>query len=89
MSREFIAQVIQDSAGITYGKAKVAANDVIEAIIQELKRQGQFGVVGFGTFRVRRTKARVGHNPATGEKIKIKAGKVVRFKASPTLKSWI
>jgi len=31
-------------------------------------------------------KARVGMDPRTGEKIKVKAGKTVRFKASPVLR---
>ena len=39
-----------------------------------------------GTFTVRKTKARKGLNPRTGESIKVKAGKTVRFKASPSLK---
>ena len=38
------------------------------------------------TVTVRKTKARKGLNPRTGEAIKVKAGKTVRFKASPTLK---
>jgi DNA-binding protein HU-beta len=43
----------------------------------------------FGTFIVRKTKARKGLNPRTGEPIKVKAGKTVRFKASPTLKKTV
>lgn len=89
MSRDFIAQVIQESMGVSYAKAKIATNDLIEAIVDQLKREGEFGIVGFGTFRVRRTKARKGRNPATGETIKVRAGKAVRFKASPTLKRYI
>jgi DNA-binding protein HU-beta len=37
-------------------------------------------LVGFGTFSVVKRKARTGRNPQTGEEIKIKAKKVVRFK---------
>lgn len=42
-------------------------------------------LVGFGTFKVIKTKARNGVNPSTGEKIKIKAGKKFKFSASKTL----
>jgi len=38
-------------------------------------------IVGFGTFKVRSRKARMGRNPKTGAKIKIKASKTVGFKA--------
>lgn len=86
MSKAFIAEVIQDSAGLTGIAANRAASDLIEAIVQELKKNGRFTLPSFGTFIVRKTKARKGLNPRTGESIKVRAGKTVRFKASPTLK---
>lgn len=86
MSKAFIAQVIQDSAELTGVAANRAAGDLMAAIVQELKKNGKFTLPSFGTFTVRKTKARKGLNPRTGEQIKVKAGKTVRFKASPTLK---
>jgi DNA-binding protein HU-beta len=86
MSRAFIAEVIQEATGASRATSNAAAADVIEAIIRELKREGSFSLPGFGTFRVRKTVARKARNPATGEAIKVRAGKTVRFKASPTLK---
>ena len=44
-------------------------------------------LVGFGTFKVANRKARIGVNPKTGEKIKIKASKSVKFSAGKDLKS--
>jgi DNA-binding protein HU-beta len=87
MSKAFIADVIQNSAEITGVAANRAAADVIEAIVKELKKNGGFTLPSFGTFTVKKTKARKGVNPRTGEPIKVKAGKTVRFKASPTLKA--
>lgn len=86
MSRAFLAEVIHSATGVTRLQSKQAAAEVIDAIVHELKVQKSFSLVGFGTFTVRRTKARKGRNPATGEAMKIKAGKSVRFKASRTLK---
>lgn len=86
MSKAFIAQVIQESADLTGTAANKAATEVIAAIVRELKKNGRFTLPSFGTFIVRKTKARKGLNPRTGEAIKVKAGKTVRFKASPTLK---
>jgi DNA-binding protein HU-beta len=86
MSKAFIAEVIQNSAEITGVAANRTASDLIEAIVREMKKNGKFTLPGFGTFTVRKTKARKGVNPRTGEEIKVKAGKTVRFKASPTLK---
>lgn len=86
MSKAFIAQVMQESANLTGTAANKAATEVIAAIVRELKKNGRFTLPSFGTFIVRKTKARKGLNPRTGEPIKVKAGKTVRFKASPTLK---
>lgn len=86
MSKAFLAQVIQDSAELTGAAANRAAGAVMDAIVKELKKNGKFTLPSFGTFTVRKTKARKGLNPRTGESIKVKAGKTVRFKASPTLK---
>ena len=86
MSKAFLAEIIQDSAGLTGTAANRAATDLVAAIVRELKKNGRFTLPSFGTFIVRKTKARKGLNPRTGESIKVKAGKTVRFKASPTLK---
>ncbi len=86
MSKAFIAQVIQDSAELTGTAANRAAGDLMDAIVKQLKKSGKFTLPSFGTFTVRKTKARKALNPRTGEAIKVKAGKTVRFKASPTLK---
>jgi DNA-binding protein HU-beta len=86
MSKAFIASLIQDATECTGVVANQAAGDLIGAIVKELKQNGGFTLPGFGTFTVRKTKARKALNPRTGEPVKVKAGKTVRFKASPTLK---
>jgi DNA-binding protein HU-beta len=86
MSKAFIARVIQESAEITGVAAQHTANELIAAIVGELKRNGKFTLPNFGTFTVRKTKARKALNPRTGEPIRVKAGKTVRFKAAPALK---
>ncbi len=89
MSKAFLTQVIQDSADTTGVAANRAATDVMQAIVHELKKTGRFTLPSFGTFTVRKTKARKGLNPRTGEAVRVKAGKTVRFKASPSLKKLV
>jgi DNA-binding protein HU-beta len=86
MSKAFLTAVLQESLECTGVAANRAAADVIDAIVRELKTTGGFTLPSFGTFTVKKTKARKGLNPRTGEAVKVKAGKTVRFKASPTLK---
>jgi DNA-binding protein HU-beta len=86
MSKAFNAGALQESAELSGVSAARAAGDLMAAIFKELKKEGKFTLPGFGTFTVRKTKARTAFNPRTREKVKVKAGKTVRFKASPTLK---
>jgi nucleoid DNA-binding protein len=65
----------------------VAVVDATLAAIQKaLKKGNTVTLVGFGTFRVSKRKARTGRNPQTGKAIKIAAKKVPVFKAGKGLK---
>ena len=86
MSKAFLASVLQDSLDCTGVAANQAADDLIHAIVTNIKKEGGFTLPSFGTFSVKKTKARKALNPRTGEPVKVKAGKTVRFKASPNLK---
>lgn len=52
-----------------------------------IKRKEDVRIVGFGTFTVVKRKARKVRNPKTGETIKTKARKVVKFRPSPDLRN--
>ena len=75
-------QLIAEVAKKTNLSKKDAASTV-NATIEAIKKNVKKGVtlVGFGTFKVVRRKARTGRNPQTGEEIKIKAKNVVKFKS--------
>jgi len=74
-------QLISEVAKKT-GLSKKDSSNAVNATIEAIKKNVKNGVtlVGFGTFKVSRRKARIGRNPQTGEKIKIKAKNVVKFK---------
>ena len=65
--------------------AATAVDSLIQGITGSLKKNQRVTLVGFGTFSATRRKARTGRNPQTGEAIKIKAKKAVRFKAGKAL----
>jgi len=75
----------------TKKEAKAAVDCVFSTITKALKKRKSEPVtlVGFGTFRVSKRKARKGINPQTGEKIKIKAKKVPKFVPGKALKDAI
>ena len=70
----------------TKKEAKAAVDCIFSTITKTLKKNKPVTLVGFGTFKVNKRKARQGRNPQTGAKIKIKARKVPKFVAGKALK---
>ena len=70
----------------TKKEAQEAVDCVFSTITKALKKKETVTLVGFGTFKVDKRKARTGRNPRTGEAIKIKAKKVPKFVAGKALK---
>jgi DNA-binding protein HU-beta len=81
---ELIAGIAKES-GLTKADAEKALNSFLEIAKKTLKKEGRLALAGFGSFSVNKRKARTGRNPRTGETIKIKAKKVVKFKAGKGL----
>ena len=82
------AELIAEVAKVTSTKkeAILAVDATIAAILKALKKGDTITLVGFGTFKVSKRKARVGRNPQTGAALKIAAKKVPVFKAGQGLK---
>jgi len=73
----------------TKKEAQSAVDTVFASITKALKKKDTVTLVGFGTFKVEKRKARKGRNPQTGEEIKIKAKKVPKFIAGKALKETV
>jgi DNA-binding protein HU-beta len=80
--------MIQEVAEILGSKkdAKQVVDHVFDSIKTALKNGDSVQVLGFGTFKVQKTKARQGRNPQTGEAIQIAAKNVPKFVAGSALK---
>jgi nucleoid DNA-binding protein len=70
----------------TKKEAQAAVDCIFSSITKALKKKDTVSLVGFGTFKVSKRKARKGRNPQTGEEIKIKAKNVPKFVAGKVLK---
>jgi DNA-binding protein HU-beta len=81
MNKVELIAAVQKTLGSETSKAEAerAVNAVIDAVKAGVKKSKNVQLIGFGTFKVASRKARQGINPKTGEKIRIKASKTVRF----------
>ncbi len=86
MNKGELVEAVAKETDMSKAQADKAVNAVFDSIVKGLKKGGKVSLVGFGTFDVRKRKARTGRNPRTGETIKIKASKSVGFKAGKALK---
>jgi nucleoid DNA-binding protein len=89
MNKEQLIERVATKAGLSKKDASAALDAILDGITGALKKGEKVTLVGFGTFTVRRRKAREGRNPQTGEKIKIPARKVPAFTAGKELKAQV
>lgn len=84
---------IVDAVARKVGRTQAMTKDIVDAtfdsIAASLAGGDEVRIHGFGVFDVRKTEARPGRNPRTGEVITIAAGKKIGFKASSELKGAI
>jgi DNA-binding protein HU-beta len=81
-----IAAEIAESHELSRRQAEVLLGDLVSVTTRYLKKGNKIRLTGLGILEVRKRPARMGRNPATGERIKIKASKKVAFRAAKELK---
>lgn len=86
MNKTEMIDTIAEQAELTKAAASRALDAVLNSITGALQSGDDVALVGFGTFSVKERAAREGRNPKTGEKIDIKASKIVKFKGGNKLK---
>ncbi len=72
-------------------KSQKEASETVDAVVDEIKKALAKGesirISGFGAFEQTVRSARLGRNPRTGEPVKIKATRVVRFRPAADFKA--
>lgn len=86
MNKAQLVEAVRKTLGSSKADAERGVGAVLESIKKGLRTDKAVQIVGFGSFTVRKRKARMGRNPQTGEKIRIAASKTVGFKPGKALK---
>ena len=89
MNKQDLVEAVAKELDTSKAQAGRAVNAVLSGISKGLRKDKNVQLIGFGTFLVRRRKARKGRNPQTGETINIKASKTVGFKAGQKFKKMV
>lgn len=85
--KELLEAILSDKNlnHITKKDADYFVNTALDVIKKTVKKGEDVSLIGFGTFTKVRRAARTGVNPSTGEKIKIKAKNLPKFRPG---KAW-
>lgn len=85
---ELIERVAKDlGPGVSKKITAAMVESVFEHLHKAIKKDKRFTYPGFGTFAVKKRKARKGRNPRTGEEIEIAPTRTVAFKPAPHFKA--
>jgi len=87
MTKTQIVAKMAEEAGINKKQAAAALETLVALAYKEAKKG--FTIPGLGKLVVVNRKAREGRNPATGEKIKIPAKRVLKFRIAKAAKDAI
>ncbi len=70
-------------------ESETIVETIFDSIIQSLQQGQKIEIRGFGSFRTRERRGRVGRNPKTGAKVEVPAKKIPFFKPSKELKDFV
>ena len=82
---QFVAKLAEGSA-LSKKQADTVLNEMVNMIISTVKKGEPVKIPNLGTWKKRKTSARMGRNPQTGEPIKIPARTKVRFTVAKSFK---
>ena len=89
MTKADLVRLVSTDTGIIRKDVAIAVDAFLEAIKDSLKEGKHIEIRGFGTFKLKTRKPRIGRNPKTDEKVDIPARVVPTFKFSKELKTEI
>ena len=89
MNKQDLVESVAKELGTSKAGGGRAVNAVLCGIGKGVKKDKNVQLIGFGTFSVKKRKARTGRNPQTGETIKIKASRTVGFKVGKKFKDMV
>ena len=70
-------------------ESETIVETIFDSIIESLQKGQKIEIRGFGSFRTRERRGRIGRNPKTGAKVEVPAKRIPFFKPSKELKDFV
>ena len=87
MTKADLVKIISENTGIIRKDVAVVVDALLQGIKDSLAKGNHIEIRGFGTFKLKTRKPRVGRNPKTDEKVPVPARTVPTFKFSREFKN--
>jgi integration host factor subunit beta len=89
MTKADLIDEVSRLAELTRKDSETIVETIFDSVVRSLHVGDKIEIRGFGSFRTRQRKARVGRNPKTGERVEVPAKKIPFFKPSKELKDLV
>lgn len=86
MTKADLIDEVSRAVELSRKDSEVIVETVFDSIVKSLRSGDKIEIRGFGSFRTRERKSRVGRNPKTGARVEVPAKKIPYFKPSKELK---
>src|ERR1035437_10084175 len=89
MTKADLIDDVSRRAGLTPKNNEGILGTLFASVVRSLRAGDKLEIRGFGSFRTRHRKSRVGRNPKTGDRVDVPAKKIPFFKPSKELKDMV
>jgi integration host factor subunit beta len=89
MTKADLIEEVSRSVEMSRKDSEIIVETIFESIIKALRAADKIEIRGFGSFRTRERRSRVGRNPKTGARVEVPPKKIPYFKPSKELKDVI
>ena len=89
MAKADLIEEVSRVVEMTRKDSEVIVEAIFDSIVRALRGGDKIEIRGFGSFRTRERRARIGRNPKTGERVDVPAKRIPFFKPSKELKDLV
>jgi integration host factor subunit beta len=89
MTKVDLIEDISRAAELSRKDSELIVETIFEGIVKSLQKGDKIEIRGFGSFRTRQRRPRVGRNPKTGARVEVAAKTIPYFKPSKELKDLV
>lgn len=89
MTRADLIEEVSRLAELSRKDSEVVVETIFDSVVCALLTGDKTEIRGFGSFRIRQRKPRVGRNPKTGDRVEVPPKKIAFFKPGKELKDLV